>query len=117
MQVGSELLPLGSVIRGSGDRLLVIVARGLMLTVEDETAYVDYGACVYPEGVIGDSMLYLNASDVVEVVHEGYSDDEDRRHVEAIREIAETSTLVRGDTQHLRRRAARAYERAAADHG
>ena len=111
MQVDSQLLPLGSVVRASGAKCLVIVARGLMLTVDGQSAYFDYGACVYPEGMIGDSMLYFNVEDVVEVVHEGFTDDEDRVYVESIGQIARTVTLSKGDTRQFRENAMRAYER------
>lgn len=117
IQIESRLLPLGSVIRVSGARLLVVVARGLMLTVDGEPVYVDYGACLYPEGMIGDSMLYLNADDVVEVVHEGFSDEDDARHLAELKELAASTTLRRGDTGQLRQRAMRAYQRAAARDG
>lgn len=117
MQVDSQLLPLGSVVRTSGAKRLVVVARGLMLTVEGQSAYFDYGACVYPEGMIGDSMVYFNAEDVVEVVYEGFTDDEDRACIESIGQIARTVMLEKGDTQQFRARAMRAYERGVAADG
>lgn len=117
MQIESRLLPLGSVVRASGARPLVIVARGLMLTIDGESVYVDYGACVYPEGVIGDSMLYLNAEDVAEVVHEGFADEDDERYQASLREVAATASLRKGDTRRLRERALREYQRAAASDG
>lgn len=112
MEAVSSLLPLGSVIRVAGPRRLVVVARALMLTVDSETALFDYGACVYPEGMVGDSMVYLNADDIVEVVHEGFTDDDDRRYLDLARELVTTTGVARGDTRRFRRLAAQELQRA-----
>ena len=53
-----EYLPLGSiVIVNGGVRKYVIVARGLQVKVNGINQFFDYGACMYPEGMIGDQFF------------------------------------------------------------
>ncbi|WP_077306452.1 DUF4176 domain-containing protein [Terribacillus halophilus] len=41
----------------------------------------DYSACVYPQGLVADSVLYFNEENIDEVIFEGFKDsDEDRFH-------------------------------------
>ena len=47
----------------------------------------DYGACLYPEGMVGDSLIYFNHEDVFKVVQEGYSDDDNELMLEHIAEF------------------------------
>ncbi|MFF2772925.1 DUF4176 domain-containing protein [Streptomyces bacillaris] len=66
-------LPLGSVVilKGSVKKLLV-VSRGSI--VEDD--FFDYGAFMYPEGMIDTNIAYFNHDDILKIVHEGYTDDD-----------------------------------------
>lgn len=68
-----EFLPLGSIVilKGSVKKLL-IVSRGSIV----EGAFFDYGAFLYPEGMIDTNIAYFNHEDILKVVHEGYSDDD-----------------------------------------
>lgn len=36
----------------------------------------DYGACLYPEGVVGENLIYFNHEDIFKIVQEGYTNDE-----------------------------------------
>lgn len=66
-------LPLGSVVilRGSVKKLL-IVSRGSIV----EDAFFDYGAFMYPEGMIDANIAYFNHDDILKIVHEGYADED-----------------------------------------
>ena len=76
-----ELLPLGSVVilKGSVKKLL-IVSRGSIV----ESAFFDYGAFLYPEGMIDTNIAYFNHDDVLKVVHEGYSDQDNELVLEIL---------------------------------
>ena len=76
-----RFLPLGSVVilRGSVKKL-VIVSRGSIV----EGAYFDYGAFLYPEGMIDTNVAYFNHGDILKVVHQGYADDDDELVVEIL---------------------------------
>ncbi|MDE7434911.1 MAG: DUF4176 domain-containing protein [Lachnospiraceae bacterium] len=73
-----EFLPLGSIVLLNGSvKKLMILARGAIANMKGEQRFFDYGACTYPEGVIGDTMLYFNGKDIVKVISRGYSDEEE----------------------------------------
>lgn len=99
-----DFLPLGSVvvIKG-GVRKAVIIARGLAAAIGGEMRYFDYGGCLYPEGMIGDSMLYFNHENISKVVYKGYTDDDDRTMVDNVNEWVEKSQLKKGDPYELNR--------------
>ena len=59
-QENIEFLPLGSIVQLKGGvKKIMIIARGAFAVVKGEKRYFDYGACTYPEGVIGDALLYF----------------------------------------------------------
>lgn len=74
-------LPLGSVVilKGSVKKLL-IVSRGSVV----EDVFYDYGAFLYPEGMIDANVAYFNRDDILKVVHEGYTDDDSELVVEIL---------------------------------
>ncbi len=73
-----EFLPLGSIIRINGSvKKLMILARGTFPRIKGAVTYYDYGVCTYPEGIIGDSLVYINHEDIQEVVFEGYRDEDE----------------------------------------
>ena len=80
-QQGRSFLPLGSVVILDGSvKKLVIVSRGSI--VEDK--FFDYGAFLYPEGMIDEKVAYFNHDDIMRVVHEGYRDSDDELVVEIL---------------------------------
>ncbi len=66
-------LPLGSVVllRGSVKKLLIVSRASIV-----EGAFFDYGAFLYPEGMIDSKIAYFNQDDIHRVVFEGYADDD-----------------------------------------
>ena len=76
-----SFLPLGSVVilKGSVKKLLV-VSRGSMV----EGDFFDYGAFLYPEGMIDSNIAYFNRGDILKVVFEGYADADDELVVEIL---------------------------------
>lgn len=66
-------LPLGSIVilKGSVKKLLV-VSRGSIV----EGDFFDYGAFMYPEGMIDTNIAYFNHDDILKIVHEGFTDDD-----------------------------------------
>lgn len=68
-----KFLPLGSIVILNGSvKKLMIVARGSI--VGDD--FFDYGAFMYPEGMIDSNTAYFQHDDILKVVHEGYTDDD-----------------------------------------
>jgi len=83
----TTFLPLGSIIIVKGGvKKAMIIARGVGTEKEGAMTYFDYGACLYPEGLVGDEMLFINHSDIAKVVFEGYSDEDNELMTANIRE-------------------------------
>lgn len=72
-----DFLPLGSIviIKGSTKKVMIIT-RGIALSQEGGLRYYDYGGCLYPEGLVGDAVLYFNHEGIQKVVFEGYLDED-----------------------------------------
>lgn len=76
-----SFLPLGSVVILTGSvKKLFIVSRGSIV----ENKFYDYGALLYPEGMIDTNIAYFNHDDILKVVHEGYSDTDDQLILEIL---------------------------------
>ena len=57
----AKMLPLGSVVILKGNvKKMMIIARLIALPVKGQVYRFDYGACLYPEGMVGDSLIYFN---------------------------------------------------------
>jgi hypothetical protein len=79
-------LPLGSIVILKGTlKKLMIVNRANVVSGK----YFDYGAILYPEGMIDDNLAYFNGKDIVKVVSEGYTDDDDVLMVEQLSQAKE----------------------------
>ncbi|MBC1925540.1 DUF4176 domain-containing protein [Listeria innocua] len=67
-------LPLGSIVITEGSlKKLMIVSRATILGNE----YYDYQAVLYPEGMIDENVACFNREDIIKIVHEGFTDDDD----------------------------------------
>lgn len=94
-----ELLPLGSIVTIEGtERKLMIVGRALGVKTDDggEELY-DYAAVVYPFGIIGDALLYMNHDAVRAVVFKGFEDEEDVEMRTSISEVLEALDIPKGN--------------------
>ena len=83
------LLPLGSIIiLENGTKKIMIYGRK-QRAVQNQRTY-DYVACLYPEGNIDDEYTYLfNHSDIKEIVHEGYRDEDEEKFLEVLNDVNE----------------------------
>jgi hypothetical protein len=69
-----NFLPLGSIVILQGTlKKVMIIARG----ATTETEYFDYGAVLYPEGMLDANVAYFRPGNILKVVHEGYRDEDD----------------------------------------
>lgn len=94
-----DYLPLGSiVILKGGVQKVVIVARGLVTEVAESKGFLDYGGCLYPQGIIGDQILYFNHKDIAKIVFSGYSDEDNKLMVDNINDCFAKSDYIHVDT-------------------
>ncbi|WP_125867518.1 DUF4176 domain-containing protein, partial [Streptococcus oralis] len=61
----------------------------------------DYGACLYPEGMVGDSLIYFNDEDIFKVVQEGYSDEDNDLMLENIAAVIDQTEIPKGNVAEL----------------
>jgi len=97
-----DFLPLGSIVNVKGNtKKMMIIARGLGIKQEGILKYYDYGACLYPEGMVGDTLMYFNHNGIQRVFFEGFSDDDNLMHLETLTENLRDSTIEKGDPKPL----------------
>ena len=100
-----DYLPLGSVVLVRGEkRKFMIVGRGLLVNLKGMRRYFDYGGCLYPEGMIGDSMVYFNHADIETVFAKGYADKENDMILNNINSYLEANAVVYGSAEEYRAR-------------
>lgn len=104
-------LPLGSiVIVKGGVRKLMIIARGLGTKLDGKNQFFDYGACLYPEGLVGDNIMFFNHADIVKEVFVGFADEENELMVQNINDWIKNSELERGNAYEINQRKAEQKE-------
>lgn len=80
-----QYLPLGSVVRlHKGQKNLMIIARGLMLQTETEQQYMDYASVLWPEGLMGDRLIYFQGGDIADIVFYGCQNPENEAYTTAL---------------------------------
>lgn len=98
----TEFLPIGSIVVTKGNtKKLMIVSRAVVVKVDNQRYLFDYGACMYPEGVLDDKLLYFNNQDIMKIIFNGFSDDENQLAVMNIQEALSTTDIPQGNPKHL----------------
>lgn len=98
----TPFLPLGTIVILKGTlKKLMIVNRA---NIVDDT-YFDYGAVLYPEGMVDNDLAYFNQDDLLKVVSEGFSDEDNDLMVAQLeqakkdyQEVAEKQTTNTAET-------------------
>ena len=77
-----EFLPLGTIVVLNGAVKKLMIAQRAVTIANDkdpeaEPQYFDYGAVLYPEGLIDGQLVYFNSEDIYTIIAEGYSDKDD----------------------------------------
>lgn len=96
------MLPLGSIIILKGNtKKMMIISRVIAVPVKGNIYRFDYGACLYPEGLVGDSLIYFNDEDIFKVVQEGYSDEDNDLMLENIAAVIDQTDIPKGNVAEL----------------
>ena len=99
----AKMLPLGSVVILKGNvKKMMIIARLIALPVKGQVYRFDYGACLYPEGMVGDNLIYFNQEDIFKVVQEGYTDDDNEIMLENIEAMLQQTDIPKGNVSELK---------------
>ena len=98
-----EYLPLGSVvILNGGVQKVIICARGMVAANMVPPMFFDYGGSLYPQGIIGDQIMYFNHEDIKKIIFTGYTDEDDKLMIENINEWFQKSDFEKGDTVKIK---------------
>ena len=92
-----DYLPLGSIVLlKNGVQKVLVISRAINVRNGENDFFFDYGGVAYPEGLIGDQMVYFNADKINKVVFKGYSDIDDENKSEKRKKLFKD-----GDSQEL----------------
>lgn len=96
-----NFLPLGSVVRLRGsDKTMMVVGRALVLNRDDGAKeYYDYGLVPFPEGIMGDALIYSNDDLVTETLFRGFTNEEDEQVIAQIKEVLPKTNVPKGNPQ------------------
>lgn len=98
-----DFLPLGSVVVIKGSiKKFMIVSRALNVNVGDTVKFFDYGGCFFPEGLMGDKLMYFQHEDIMKLVFKGYDDDDNKMMIENINNVLAESSFERADVKKLK---------------
>ena len=102
MDEKTSYIPLGSVVRlKEGLQKLLVISRAINVKNNDKTYFFDYGGVLYPEGLVGDQMVYFNHDSLDEVIFTGYDDDDNKAMLRSIEHYLEKNPdIERGDPQN-----------------
>ena len=100
-----DFLPVGSVVIIKGNvRKLMVIARGVMTKIDDDMLMFDYGAVLYPDGLINDKIIYFNHEDMHSIVYKGFEDDDEVLMKENINNWIKENNYVRGNPYEINRK-------------
>lgn len=95
-------LPVGSCVIVKGNvQKIIIIARGLATAASGEPKYFDYGGCFYPQGLVGDQLLFFNHEDITEIIHEAYKDEDEVRMVDYVNDWVKNTGLLKGSAYEI----------------
>lgn len=97
-----EYKPLGSIIKIQGaKKKFMIIARAISTSLKkgEEPKFFDYACVMYPEGLIGNNLFYIQDSDITEVYFEGFTDEENDRALKALKPVLEKLETERFNTK------------------
>lgn len=93
-----KLLPIGSVVllKGGERELMItgyclmpkgeVIVNGETVTPEENTIY-EYGACLYPDGVVDPNQICcFNHENIEKIVFEGYKDEKYNSYVDVLKD-------------------------------
>ena len=95
--------PLGTIVTIKGSpKKFMIIARALFSKKDHGTPlYFDYGAVMYPEGLIGSQLVYFQDRDIASVVFEGFDDSENKAILDRMYLELERKDVVRCDLEEI----------------
>ncbi|MFV0394024.1 MAG: DUF4176 domain-containing protein [Coprobacillaceae bacterium] len=92
-----DVLPIGTIVYvKEGLKKVMIIGRCLTKEKDNVQYYFDYTACLYPEGLTGEEVLFINKEDISNIVFKGYEDDDNAELVKRILTWQENGNVKKG---------------------
>ena len=76
---------------------MLIIARMIAAPVKGDLYRFNQGACLYPEGVVGENLIYFNHEDIFKIIQEGYTNDENELMLENIAALIDETDIPKGN--------------------
>lgn len=97
-----DFLPLGSVVSLEGNpKKMMVIGRALIVQNDEQREYYDYGFCLYPEGLMGDAVIYSNHENVEAVHFKGLEGEEDADALISIEEALSDLDIPKAHPQPI----------------
>ena len=92
---------IGSIVLLKGaTKKLLIIARAINVVNNGKQYFFEYGAVIYPEGLMGDQIAYFNRENISKIVFEGFSDIDNENMVDTIRAYLDANpNLIKGSNE------------------
>ena len=69
------ILPLGSIVKLKNGKVnIMIISRTPLSSQNGTIGYFDYGACLYPRGMVNSEVVFFNQDDIEKIIFAGYRD-------------------------------------------
>ncbi len=97
--------PLGTIIKIHGiKKRFMIVQRATVTSLKDGDTkrFFDYGCVLYPEGLIKNQLIYIQDTDIEDVIFVGYTDQENTDALDRLKGIMKKINMERVNTEELR---------------
>lgn len=86
------MLPIGTLVllkERTRQKMLMIVSHYPLTQEDSEVGYYDYGACLYPEGLVesGVNEYFFNGEDIDKIVSKGFVNNEEKEYEEKLLKV------------------------------
>ncbi|HAC0715840.1 TPA_asm: DUF4176 domain-containing protein [Listeria monocytogenes] len=90
-----DILPIGTVLYiNESLKKVMIIGRKLMKEKNGKNYYFDYTGCLFPEGIVGEEVLFFNEDDISDVVHLGLIDADEKEVVKRLKDWEMSTTVI-----------------------
>lgn len=88
MNKNEKYLPIGTVVLLKEGKKRVMITGFCIKPEEDKNKMFDYGACLYPEGIVTtDKTILFNHDQIDKIYYMGYIDNEEKEFKKNLKEI------------------------------
>ncbi len=88
MNIGEKFLPIGTVVLLKDGIKRVMINGYCAVSSDEKNTVYDYSGVLFPEGLLKDDhFLLFNHNQIVRIDHLGFSDEEQKKFVDKLKQI------------------------------